>query len=284
MRAALDWAFAPDGDAALGIALTAAAVTLWVRLSLFAECRERTKNGSRGARRRRRRRPHPHAAPVGARLVADVWRGAARARPVRSSRRPSNWPTGSTTRISGCGRSGDCASTSSTTGNSARPACSPIALRTQRRTRPTRPISCWRDRLMAVALHYLGDQTGARLRIDRINASLPVLVEKPKVFPLDLQDIDAIFPGPHPVASGPGRPGPGARRQKHRGRPRQRPRADLLQRAGTGRLPDRFLGRRFRRRRTPRHARCSSTPSATPSGCAGPVGAGLQRRRDCQAR
>jgi hypothetical protein len=43
------------------------------------------------------------------------------------------------------------------------------------------------DRLMAVALHYLGDQNDARLRIDRVNASLHVLAEKPKIFPLDLR-------------------------------------------------------------------------------------------------
>ncbi|MCJ9736435.1 ATPase, partial [Bradyrhizobium sp. PRIMUS42] len=43
------------------------------------------------------------------------------------------------------------------------------------------------DRLMAVALHYLGDQNDARQRIDRVNASLHVLVEKPKIFPLDLR-------------------------------------------------------------------------------------------------
>jgi len=43
------------------------------------------------------------------------------------------------------------------------------------------------DRLMAVALHYLGDQSEARVRIDRVNASLHVLAEKPKIFPLDLR-------------------------------------------------------------------------------------------------
>jgi hypothetical protein len=43
------------------------------------------------------------------------------------------------------------------------------------------------DRLTAVALHYLGDQNDARLRIDRVNASLHVLAEKPKIFPLDLR-------------------------------------------------------------------------------------------------
>jgi predicted ATPase/DNA-binding winged helix-turn-helix (wHTH) protein len=43
LRAALNWAFAPDGDTQLGVALTAAAVTLWEQLSLFGECLERTE-------------------------------------------------------------------------------------------------------------------------------------------------------------------------------------------------------------------------------------------------
>jgi predicted ATPase len=41
IRAALDWAFSPGGDASIGVALTAAAVPLWMHLSLVAECRER---------------------------------------------------------------------------------------------------------------------------------------------------------------------------------------------------------------------------------------------------
>jgi predicted ATPase len=41
MRAALDWAFTPDGDAAIGVALTTAAVPLWMHLSLMDECRSR---------------------------------------------------------------------------------------------------------------------------------------------------------------------------------------------------------------------------------------------------
>ncbi|RZN35204.1 transcriptional regulator [Bradyrhizobium sp. Leo121] len=43
VRASLDWAFSPSGDAQTGVALTAAAVPLWVQLSLLAECRERTE-------------------------------------------------------------------------------------------------------------------------------------------------------------------------------------------------------------------------------------------------
>src|SRR6185503_7922178 len=41
VRAALDWAFAPSGEAAVGVALTAAAVPLWFQQSLMLECRGR---------------------------------------------------------------------------------------------------------------------------------------------------------------------------------------------------------------------------------------------------
>ena len=43
LRAALDWAFSPDGDAEIGVALTAAAVPLWMHLSLLEECRSRVE-------------------------------------------------------------------------------------------------------------------------------------------------------------------------------------------------------------------------------------------------
>jgi predicted ATPase len=38
VRAALDWAFSPRGDASIGVALTAASVPLWFQLSLMLEC------------------------------------------------------------------------------------------------------------------------------------------------------------------------------------------------------------------------------------------------------
>jgi predicted ATPase/DNA-binding winged helix-turn-helix (wHTH) protein len=44
LRAALDWASSPDGDAAIGVALTAAAVPLWMQLSLMEECRRRVEH------------------------------------------------------------------------------------------------------------------------------------------------------------------------------------------------------------------------------------------------
>lgn len=39
VRSALGWAFSSDGDAAIGVALTVAAIPLWVQLSLIDECR-----------------------------------------------------------------------------------------------------------------------------------------------------------------------------------------------------------------------------------------------------
>jgi predicted ATPase/DNA-binding winged helix-turn-helix (wHTH) protein len=43
LRAALDWTFSPGGETSVGVALTAAAVPLWIRLSLLEECRGRAK-------------------------------------------------------------------------------------------------------------------------------------------------------------------------------------------------------------------------------------------------
>jgi hypothetical protein len=43
LRAALNWAFSPDSDASIGVLLTAAAVSLWRRLSLLDECRSRAR-------------------------------------------------------------------------------------------------------------------------------------------------------------------------------------------------------------------------------------------------
>jgi len=44
LRAALDWAFSPEGNASIGVALTAAAVPLWMHLSLLDECRGRVEH------------------------------------------------------------------------------------------------------------------------------------------------------------------------------------------------------------------------------------------------
>ena len=43
LRAALNWAFSPDSDELIGVLPTAAAVSLWRRLSLLEECQRRAK-------------------------------------------------------------------------------------------------------------------------------------------------------------------------------------------------------------------------------------------------
>jgi predicted ATPase/DNA-binding winged helix-turn-helix (wHTH) protein len=43
LRAALDWAFSPAGDVAIGISLTVSAVPLWINLSMVEECRVRVE-------------------------------------------------------------------------------------------------------------------------------------------------------------------------------------------------------------------------------------------------
>jgi predicted ATPase/DNA-binding winged helix-turn-helix (wHTH) protein len=47
VRAAIDWAFSPAGDAAIGVALTVAVVPLWHELSLMDECGERVERAMR---------------------------------------------------------------------------------------------------------------------------------------------------------------------------------------------------------------------------------------------
>ena len=48
VRAGLDWAFSPEGDSQIGVALTVAVVPLWVQLSLLGECRERVERALAG--------------------------------------------------------------------------------------------------------------------------------------------------------------------------------------------------------------------------------------------
>ena len=73
LRAALDWAFSPDGDASIGVALTAAAVPLWMQLSLIEECVRRVRRAlasvTPGADRDARPEMKLHAA-LGAALIA----------------------------------------------------------------------------------------------------------------------------------------------------------------------------------------------------------------------
>jgi len=81
LRAALDWAFSPGGDASIGVALTAAAVPLWTHLSLMGECSSRVEQAlaavATGDGRDERREMQLYAALTASRLytggaVAEV--------------------------------------------------------------------------------------------------------------------------------------------------------------------------------------------------------------------
>ena len=72
VRAALGWAFSPSGNAAVGVALTIAAVPLWTHLSLMEECRGRVDQALASlepAAGRDRRREMQLLAALGAALM-----------------------------------------------------------------------------------------------------------------------------------------------------------------------------------------------------------------------
>ena len=58
LRAALNWAFSPDGDESIGVVLTAAAIPFWTRLSLLEECRNRAKQALDALAIARNQDPH----------------------------------------------------------------------------------------------------------------------------------------------------------------------------------------------------------------------------------
>jgi predicted ATPase/DNA-binding winged helix-turn-helix (wHTH) protein len=185
LRAALDWAFSPEGDAQLGISLTAVAVTLWIRLSLFAECRERARTalaglGDLGDERVRMQL----LAALGWSLMYGEGR-AREARPIleatleladklddKDFRLRALW--GLSIDQFNNGAFGKARTLADRFAEAAA-------------NSPDKTDLMLADRLTAVVLHYLGDQREARVRIDRVNASLHILAEKPKIFPLDLR-------------------------------------------------------------------------------------------------
>jgi predicted ATPase len=187
VRAALEWAFSADGDSQVGAALTAAAVPLWVHLSLFGECRERTElalakldHGAMGPTRLRMQL----SAALGWSLTYSQGRardaGPALAITLELAERLDDKDYRLRALWGLCVdqfNNGEFLKAlefaqrfTKAAGSSADPTDLMLA-----------------DRLLAVSLHFLGDQHGARRHIDRVDASLDLLVEKPTIFPLDLR-------------------------------------------------------------------------------------------------
>ncbi|MCC8935665.1 winged helix-turn-helix domain-containing protein [Bradyrhizobium sp. Arg68] len=178
VRAALDWAFSPEGDARIGVALMAAAVPLWVQSSMLAECRDRVQlalaklddAGGESARLRME---------LSAALGWSLMYGLGRAREAGPA-----W-----TDVLGLAESLDdrdyqlralwglCIDQFNN-------GAFQKALQLAERFREVAATSndaielMMADRLFATTLHYIGDQSGARHHIDRVVAQLAVVPQR----------------------------------------------------------------------------------------------------------
>jgi predicted ATPase len=187
VRSGLEWAFSVDGDPQIGAALTAAAVPLWVHLSLFGECRERAelalaqlKDDTVDQTRLRMQ--------LSAALGWSLTYGQGRAR--------NAGPTLAIA-LQLAERLGDkdyrlralwglCIDQFNN--GEFRRAFEFAQRFVEAAAGSDDPTDLMlADRLLAVSLHYLGDQDGAGRHIDLVDASLGRLVEKPRIFPLDLR-------------------------------------------------------------------------------------------------
>ena len=168
LRAALDWAFSPVGDASIGVALTSAAVPLWTHLSLLEECRYRVGRAlaSLGQREDRdKRREMQLAAALGAALMYT--RGATpetraafvRALEIADSLDDTDYRLralwGLWVDRMNDGAVGDAMRLAERLSLLASSSADPIALQISERT-------------MGFALHFLGDQANARRHIERM--------------------------------------------------------------------------------------------------------------------
>ena len=180
VRAALDWAFSDEGDEQIGVNLMAAAVSLWVQLSMLAECRERVQlalarlDGANGSDRLRMQL----SAALGWSLMYGVGRAReagpawatvlelAEALDDRDYRLRALWGlcidqfnNGQFQKALELARR-----FSAVAANSSDPIESMMA-----------------DRLFATTLHYLGDQNSARHHIDRVVTQLAVVPQKTQI-------------------------------------------------------------------------------------------------------
>jgi predicted ATPase/DNA-binding winged helix-turn-helix (wHTH) protein len=181
VRAGLDWAFSPEGDPQIGVALTIAVVPLWVQLSLLGECRERVEralarlDGADTASARPRMQ-------LSAALGWSLMYGVGRAREAGPA-----WATAL-----------ELAERLDDTGYRLRALWSSCidqfnngelrtALEFARRfaglaAQTSDAIDLMMaDRILATALHYFGDQRKARHHIDRALAQLAALAQQPQI-------------------------------------------------------------------------------------------------------
>jgi predicted ATPase len=185
LRAALDWAFSPKGDASIGVALTAAAVPLWIHLSLVEECRARVERAlaalGAGTGRDARREMKLRAA-LGATLiyakggVAEIGAAWTRVLQLADNLDDAEYQLRSL--------SGLCFFHTADGRHRAALALAQrfCSLAAKRADPNTRLIG---ERLVGVSQHYLGDQPSARRHLEHMLAHY-VPPAQPHIIPLPL--------------------------------------------------------------------------------------------------
>ena len=164
LRAALDWAFSPGGDRSIGVLLTAAAVPLWLRLSLLRGMPGPRQAGARRARRRGDARA--------------ARRNAAQRRAGYSNAQPSEMGAAFTKALEIADSLGDTECQLRALGGlyflsrreQSTPSALPLAQKFQNLARSGSDLN---DRLfgeciIGVAKHYMGDQIGARRHLELV--------------------------------------------------------------------------------------------------------------------
>jgi predicted ATPase len=246
LRAALDWAFAPDGDPSIGVALTAAAVPLWMDLSLLEECRSRVEQAlaalTAAACRDPRREMKLHAA-LGTSLTYN--RGAAvpeigaawvKALEIADSVEDAEYQLRS---LSGLWVFHTASGRHLTALALAQRFCT---LATKRPDPNDRLIG---ERMIGSSQHFLGDQPSARRHVERARSlrhsqpSIPY--HSPSARPAGA---GARLPCADLVAARISGSGNARRPQQRRGRPRGQSRKLTGLRPGFGGMSDRVVGRR----------------------------------------
>jgi predicted ATPase/DNA-binding winged helix-turn-helix (wHTH) protein len=181
VRAALDWAFSPEGDPHIGVGLTVAVVSLWEHLALLGECRERVERalavleGDEAATARPRMQL---SRALGWSLMYGVGRareaGPAWAKTLELAERLDDRRYRLSALWSMCidqFNNGDLRA----------------ALEFARRHADVAALSgdpvdlMMADRLLATAQHYFGDQLSARHHIDCALAQLAALAQQPQI-------------------------------------------------------------------------------------------------------
>jgi predicted ATPase/DNA-binding winged helix-turn-helix (wHTH) protein len=181
VRAALDWAFSPDGDASIGVALTIASVPLWEKLSLLGECRERVERAlaSLGDADTASARPRMQlSAALGWSLMYGVGRareaGPALAATLEIAERLDDKDYKQRALWGLCIDQFNNGEFRAALGF-ARRFAELVANSTDTIDLLTG------DRILATALHYIGDQKNARFHIDRVLAHLAGLAQQPQI-------------------------------------------------------------------------------------------------------